>query len=130
LSERKGSFTPFRMTASNYMKIISGIVIEGKKKGRELGFPTANIILLEKMDGGIYAGKTIISDKEYLGAIFVYPGGDLFEVHILDFEGDLYGQALKVHVGEKVRDSKQFDNEEELKVQIVADIDYIKNLKF
>ncbi len=110
------------------MQIISGIVVEGKKKGRELGFPTANIILLEPMEGGIYAGRTIISDKEYIGAIFVYPGGDLFEVHLLDFDGDLYGQALKVEVGEKIRDSKQFTDEEELKAQIAADIEQIKNL--
>ncbi|MBI2037379.1 MAG: riboflavin kinase [Candidatus Magasanikbacteria bacterium] len=110
------------------MKIVSGVVVEGRKKGRELGFPTANIILLEKMEGGIYAGKTIISDKEYIGAIFVYPGGDLFEVHLLDFDGDLYGQALKVEVGEKIRDSKQFDNAEDLKAQIAADIAHIKNL--
>ncbi len=112
------------------MQIVSGIVVEGKKKGRELGFPTANIILLEKMDGGIYAGKTSISDREYLGAIFVYPGGGLFEVHLLDFDGDLYGQAIKVEVGEKIRDSKHFDNVEDLKAQIATDIDYIRNLKF
>ncbi len=110
------------------MQIVSGIVIEGRKKGRELGFPTANIILSETMDGGIYFGKSKIGDKEYLGAIFIYPGGNLFEVHFLDFDGDLYGQILEVQVGEKIRDSKQFDNTEDLKAQIAEDITYIKNL--
>lgn len=111
------------------MKIISGTVIHGQKKGRELGFPTANIELSEEIPGGIYAGKAKISDNEYLGAIFIYPGGKLFEIHFLDFNGDLYGQFLEVELGEKIRDSKKFDSEEELKKQIAADIAYVRALK-
>lgn len=110
------------------MKIISGVVVEGQKRGRQLGYPTANIILSEPMEGGIYAGKSMISNKQYLGAVFVNPGGNLFEVHFLDFNGDLYGQLLEVEVGEKIRGSKQFDSEEKLKAQIAADVSQIRNL--
>lgn len=110
------------------MRIVSGLVVEGKKKGRELGFPTANILLLEPMEGGIYAGKTIISNKEYIGAIFVYPEGKLFEIHILDFNGDLYGQTLTVEVEAKIRDSKKFEKEEDLKKQIADDIRRVRFL--
>lgn len=104
------------------MQIISGVVTRGKQKGRELGFPTANILLLEPMEGGIYAGKTTVNSKEYMGAIFVYPEGKLFEIHILDFNGDLYGQTLTVEVEAKIRDSKKFEREEDLKKQIADDI--------
>ncbi|HSR89622.1 MAG TPA: riboflavin kinase [Candidatus Udaeobacter sp.] len=108
------------------MKIISGTVIPGQKKGRELGFPTANIKLTENISGGIYAGKANILGKQYLGAIFIYPGGDLFEIHFLDFTGDLYGQFLEIEMGEKIRDSKKFTSEEELKKQIAIDIAYVR----
>lgn len=109
------------------MKIVSGVVVEGRKKGRELGFPTANIILSEKIEGGIYSGKTNIFGREYLGAIFIYPGGNLFEIYFLDFNGDLYGQYLTVEMGEKIRDFKKFDNEEYLKTQIADDISKVRS---
>lgn len=110
------------------MRIVSGTVVEGKKDGRKLGFPTANIILSEIIDGGIYAGRTMVNNKEYMGAIFVYPGGKLFEIHILDFNGDLYGQTLAVQVGAKIRDFKKFEREEDLKKQIAADVEQVRLL--
>jgi riboflavin kinase/FMN adenylyltransferase len=110
------------------MKVVSGVVIEGKKKGRELGFPTANIILAEPMEGGIYAGRTTIEGEDYPGAIFIYPGGNLFEIHILDFDGDLYGQFLTVEIGAKIRDFKKIDNEEDLKKQIADDVRRVRFL--
>lgn len=110
------------------MVVISGIVVEGKKDGRRLGFPTANITLSMPMEDGIYAGKTKFNGKEYLGAIFVYSEGNLFEIHLLDFKGDLYGEFLEVEVGEKLRDSKKFDNEEDLKKQIAEDVGRVRKL--
>lgn len=110
------------------MVVVSGIVVGGKKDGRKLGFPTANIVLSEPMEDGIYAGKTKVSSKEYLGAIFVYSANNLFEIHLLDFSGDLYGQFLEVEVGEKLRDSKKFNNEEDLKKQIAEDVEKVRSL--
>lgn len=110
------------------MVVVSGIVVEGKKDGRKLGFPTANIVLSEPMEDGIYAGKTKVGGKEYLGAIFVYSANNLFEIHLLDFSGDLYGQFLEVEVGEKLRDSKKFNNEEDLKLQIANDVAKVRAL--
>ncbi len=110
------------------MVVVSGIVVDGKKDGRKLGFPTANIVLSEPMEDGIYAGKTKVEGKEYLGAIFVYSANNLFEIHLLDFSGDLYGQFLEVEVGEKLRDSKKFDNEEDLKLQIANDVAKVRAL--
>lgn len=110
------------------MVIVSGIVVEGKKDGRKLGFPTANIVLSAPMEDGIYAGKTKVNGKEYLGAIFVYSANNLFEIHVLDFNGDLYGQVLEVEVGDKLRDSKKFDNVEDLKKQIAEDVRKVRTL--
>jgi FAD synthase len=110
------------------MVVVSGTVVQGKKDGRKLGFPTANIVLSAPMEDGIYAGKTKVNGKEYLGAIFVYSANNLFEIHLLDFSGDLYGQVLEIEVGKKLRDSKKFDSEEDLKKQIVDDVAKVRML--
>lgn len=110
------------------MKIVAGIIVEGKKQGRTLGFPTANIVLSEPMEGGIYAGQIVIDGKQYRGAVFVCPGTSLFEIYILDFTGDLYGQFLEVRVGEKIREFKKFNDIEELKKQIANDVETIRHL--
>jgi FAD synthase len=108
------------------MKIISGVVVKGKQEGRSLGFPTANILLQEPMEGGIYSGKTSIDGIDYLGAVFVCPETNLFEIYILDFSGDLYGQVLEVQVGGKIREFKKFDSVEELKKQIEDDVRQVR----
>jgi len=110
------------------MQRIIGTVIAGKQKGRELGFPTANIILSEKIDGGIYWATTRVDGAMYVGAVFIFPGGNLFEIHILDFVGDLYGKQLEVDLKDKIREMKQFDSEEDLKKQIAADVAQVRSL--
>ena len=112
------------------MKIISGMVVGGKQQGRSLGFPTANILLQEPMEGGIYCGRTTVDNKQYLGAVFVHPSTNLFEIYILDFTGDLYGQFLEVQVVKKIRDFKKFNDIEELKKQIANDVETIRLLNF
>lgn len=112
------------------MKVVFGVIVEGKKQGRALGFPTANIVLLEPMEGGIYVGQTVIDAKQYRGAVFVYPGTNLFEIYILDFKGDLYGQFLEVQVGDKIRDFENFNSIEDLKKQIAADVEKVRQYNF
>lgn len=103
-------------------------MVEGKKDGRTLGYPTANIILEEKIPSGIYSGKTIVAGKQYLGAVFINPDRNLFEIHILDFSGDLYGQKLNVELGEKIREIQKFDNIEDLKKQIGEDVERVRKI--
>ncbi len=110
------------------MLIISGVVIEGRQKGRELGYPTANIILTMAIPSGIYAATTEVNGKKYMGAVFINEYMNLFEVYLLDFSGDLYGQELRVELKEKIREVEKFENEESLKKQIAKDVERVRKL--
>ncbi len=110
------------------MKKISGRVIRGKRKGRELGFPTANLELKENIASGVYAGKTNVMGKKYEAAIFAF--NNLLEVHILNFDQDIYGKEIEVEFGEKMREAMKFGSDADLKKQIAKDIEIISNLKF
>lgn len=103
---------------------ISGEVIHGNNRGKHLGFPTANIKLggKEGIDAGIYAGRAIFDKNEYICALYVGPDRNLLETHILDFEGDLYGKRLDIHIHHKIRSGCRFESEEALKNAIANDI--------
>jgi riboflavin kinase/FMN adenylyltransferase len=110
------------------MEKLSGIVISGKRKGREFGFPTANIELSRKMDSGVYAGTVIFENKSYKTAIFIDPSGLLLEAFILEFNGDLYGKEIELEIGKKIREVEKFETEEKLVAQIKKDIEIISNI--
>jgi riboflavin kinase/FMN adenylyltransferase len=107
---------------------VCGSVLGGDNRGRELGFPTAN---LRPESGrvlpppGVYACR--VGDRMaavYVGSAPTFDEGreSLIECHILDFAGDLYGQALAVDFIERLRGDKCFDGREELVAQIRRDI--------
>ena len=113
-----------------------GRVVHGSQLGRELGCPTANIPMNRKVSPvhGVYVVKIEIvgatggSPIQYYGVASVGNrpaiGGDLaflLEVHLFDFEGDLYGKRLEVTYLHKLRDEWMFDSLEALKVQIEKD---------
>ena len=110
------------------MKKITGIVIEGKKLGRKLGFPTANVQLQEKLEGGVYVGLASIAGQKYPSAIFIWPDKMLLEAHILDFERNIYGREITIEIGDKIRDSIKFESEAELIAQIAKDIETIRKV--
>ncbi|GAB5403543.1 MAG: bifunctional riboflavin kinase/FAD synthetase [Aureliella sp.] len=109
---------------------ISGQVTTGAKRGRDLGFPTANLadipVLLPA--NGVYAGTTEIDDQSYRVAVNIGSNPTFddastkVEAHVLDWDGDLYGRHLKVCLHERIRDVKRFDSLGDLKRQIAADI--------
>lgn len=106
----------------------SGKVVEGNRIGRTLGFPTANIELADAhklvLPEGIYAAKTGGHNAAlYIGnRPTLSPAGKrVIEVNILDFEGDLYGQNLRVDVVDFIRPDKKLDSLEALKQQIGED---------
>jgi len=103
---------------------ISGIVINGLGKGNNLGFPTANLKVKEKLEDGVYAGKVFLNNKEYKAGIFIRE--DILEAHILDFKGDLYGKKIEVKIGKKIREVMKFKSDEELMKQVADDLKYIK----
>jgi riboflavin kinase / FMN adenylyltransferase len=115
---------------------ISGEVVHGDKIGRKIGFPTANIYpkILQKLEIGIYAGLAFLDQKTYQAAIYIgkkptFESSDLkVEVHILDFNQDIYGQNLKVEILEFIRGDQKFDSVEKLKIQIAKDCQKIREI--
>jgi riboflavin kinase/FMN adenylyltransferase len=109
---------------------IMGRVIYGRQLGRQLGVPTANIPLHRYRAAleGVYAVTVSGLDRVYHGIanIGIRPTVDgkepLLEVHIFDFEGDIYGQLLTVEFKLKIRDERAFDGLDALKAQIEKDI--------
>lgn len=117
---------------------IRGTVQHGDKRGREMGFPTANIALGSYLRPrfGIYAvtGRVIGSSARLIGAanIGIRPSFDppieLLEPHFLDFSGDLYGQEVEVELRHFLRPEAKFTSMEELTAKIAEDCDQARAL--
>ena len=114
-----------------YTYSISGVVEHGNAIGATLGFPTANIRLNSYKQlpaSGVYAVSANLDGVEYkaLANIGTNPtvGNDhvSLEVHLLDFQGDLYDKQLTISFLSFLREERRFDSLEELKQQITADI--------
>lgn len=110
---------------------MDGEVAHGDKRGRELGYPTANIPLTDTCvpAHGIYAVDVNIGDgiwRRGAASIGLRPmfavKTPLLEVYILDFEGDLYGRTLRVRPLVKLRDEAKFDTLDALKDQMSKDV--------
>jgi len=110
---------------------IAGRVSHGKKLGRTIGVPTANLFLKRRVSpvSGVFVVSVLgINGKIYQGVAnigtrpTVQGERQQLEVHIFDFEGDLYGEQLEVILEKKLRNEVKFDSFAELKVQIEADI--------
>jgi riboflavin kinase/FMN adenylyltransferase len=107
-----------------------GVVAVGQRRGRTLGFPTANLTSIPNLvpGVGVYAVRVPLGGKTYGGATHLGPNATFgettpsVEVHLLDFDGDLYGQSLVVDFIHKVRDTKSFASADELKRQIENDV--------
>lgn len=112
---------------------IEGTVAEGDRRGRSIGFPTANLRLNEYLRpaSGVYAVRATIadagSDRELAGVANLgfrptFDGREpLLEVHLFDFAGDLYGRTLAVRLIEFLRPERKFDGLDALRVQIAED---------
>jgi riboflavin kinase/FMN adenylyltransferase len=106
---------------------VEGTVVLGDQRGGTLGFPTANLavhpdLLVPRY--GIYAGATLGRRAAVSIGTNPHYGGDerRVEAHLLDFEGDLYGQRLVVELWERLRDEQAFASEAELVSAIAADV--------
>ena len=110
---------------------ILGPVVPGRKMGHTIGFPTANI----ETDGfqlppdGVYAVRVRIGDKTFRGIAnlgvrptVAYDAKRVLEVHLFDFDGDLYGMEVEVEFLRFVREERKFDSVEELQAQIARDV--------
>lgn len=110
---------------------VTGVVRHGDARGRQLGYPTANLAMddLARPRFGIYAVRVQVEGETALrpavASIGIRPtfggGRPLFEVHLFDFQGDLYGQHLCVDVVEFLRPELKFNDVDELKRAMAAD---------
>ncbi len=107
---------------------VEGTVVTGDARGGTLGFPTANLDVRPELlvpANGIYAGST----GEHRAAVSIgtnphYGGRERrVEAHLLDFDGDLYGQRLVVQLWQRLRDEAAFDTEDDLIAQIGRDVE-------
>ncbi|MCB2190416.1 MAG: bifunctional riboflavin kinase/FAD synthetase [Deltaproteobacteria bacterium] len=111
---------------------VAGRVVAGHGRGgRLLGFPTANLRVSDELlpGPGVYAVLVELADGRFLkganniGNNPTFDDGALsVETHLLDFDGDLYGQDIRLHFVERLRGEKRFESPEELKSQIGKDI--------
>lgn len=106
---------------------ISGKVVHGAKRGRQLGFPTANVHMRHERPAltGVYAVKLQgLHAVANLGVRPTIAGVPklLLEVHVLDFNGDLYDQHVHVEFLHKIRDEMKFESLDALKAQIAKDV--------
>jgi riboflavin kinase/FMN adenylyltransferase len=119
---------------------VRGTVVEGDRRGRELGFPTANVAVPEEIclpAAGIYAGTftgsdgaerpaalslgrrpTFYADQPYL----------LLEAYLLDFEGDLYGQPAAVRFVDRIRSEERFESVDALVAAIHRDVEAVRRV--
>jgi riboflavin kinase/FMN adenylyltransferase len=111
---------------------ISGRVAHGQKLARELGVPTANISLKRYVSpvNGVYAVHVHGIETSPLSGIAsigkkptVNGTSEELEVHIFDFDGDLYGKQIEVALLHKLRDEQKFDSLQLLKQQIELDVE-------
>jgi riboflavin kinase/FMN adenylyltransferase len=116
---------------------IEGMVIDGDKRGRELSYPTANIDLQNPHKivpkQGVYLVKSNLEDRIIYGMVNIGTKPTFnaampsIEVHFLDWNGDLYGQAVQVELLKWVREERKFNTVEELQTQIQADEQYCRS---
>ena len=109
---------------------VAGQVISGQRLGRSLGVPTANIALepTNRLAHGIYAVVARVEGQAFpavasFGArpTIVEGGAPLLEVHLLDFEGDLYGREMEVEFIQRIRDELKFGSLDALKAEMERD---------
>jgi riboflavin kinase/FMN adenylyltransferase len=115
---------------------ITGIVVRGDGRGKELGFPTANIAPKHSIipSHGVYAVRLFVRDRFYDGVanIGMRPTFDknvlTVEVHVFDFNEDIYGEDISLYFIGKIRDEKKFGSAAELIHQIRADVGIARDL--
>ena len=116
---------------------LDGTVVQGRKRGRELGFPTANLCPENELvpPAGVYATIANIDGLAYpsitnIGTRPTFESGKepIIETHVIDLEKEMYGTKIRVGFVQRLRDEKKFEGVDALKAQIEADRDRAKNL--
>lgn len=127
--------------ANNYLNhpfLIQGTVVKGRSLGKEIGFPTANININNKWKllppYGVYSVEVDINEKTHFGMMNIginptFDDADLkIEVHIFDFDQNIYGQEIQIFIISRVRDERKFKSLDELKNQLSLDEKCIREI--
>ena len=111
---------------------LRGLVVAGDQRGRELGYPTANLDRIEEMlpPTGVYVGRVRVvgedAEHDAIANIGTRPtvdgSGVSVEVHLLDFDGNLYDRALELRLLARVRSEQRFESLQALRQQIELDV--------
>ena len=115
---------------------ITGTVVAGAKRGRTIGFPTANLgdVPTVLPGNGVYAVRAAVDGREWPGAANIGPNptfgehAQKVEVHLIGFTGDVYGKTMCLEFVTRLRDTKPFKNVDELIVQLRLDIEQAKGI--
>lgn len=121
-----------------YNYYLSGKVVEGNNRGNKLGFPTANISVEKPYklipSNGVYAVSVTLGEEKYGGMLnigynptFINKKHSI-EVHIFEFEKQIYGDFISVEFITKIRDEKKFNHQDQLKQQLEKDEKQIKEI--
>ena len=120
------------------VSVVSGTVRSGSSRGKSLGFPTANLEIEgkagDRVAPGVYAAWVVWETGPRFAAVAnvgcrpTFDEGEVtFEVHVLDFTGDLYGKVLEVTLALRLRDEMRFEDVEALVAQIGRDIEQARS---
>jgi riboflavin kinase/FMN adenylyltransferase len=111
---------------------VTGVVLEGRKLGRTLGFPTANLLTADEQlpPDGVWAVRARVGERWYPGVanlgrrptVAAPDAPRLLETHLFDFDGDLYGTTLEVGFERFLRAEEKFATLDELKEAIARDV--------
>lgn len=107
--------------------VFQGKVREGKKRGKDLGFPTANIAISQDIPSGIYVSLVEIHTQTYQALTFIGEAKTFHEtlyqaeVYILDFDKNMYNQWLSVKLLKKIRENEKFSTAQALIQQMKED---------
>ena len=121
-----------------YTYTLKGLVERGNGIGNQIGFPTANISLCSNKKlpiSGVYAASVLIDEKTYKAVVNIGTNPTVgnehltVEVHLLDFQGDLYGSEIEVAFVDFILEERKFDSLLELQEQIAKDIASLKTYK-
>ena len=117
--------------------VVRGEVVVGDRRGRSIGFPTANVLQDAAQvipARGVYAGFVYIGKQVHAACtnVGVAPtferGENRIEAYLIDFEGDLYGSIVDVSFIRRIRSEKRFSGVEELKAQIARDVEEARRI--
>lgn len=113
--------------------LIKGVVVSGRKLGTKLGFPTVNVVYKGDIKG-VFVGEILLGNEWAQAVIHIGKKPTIqddevsLEVHILNWSGEVKeGINVSVKLSEKIRDTKKFEDLEELKKAIEKDVEFVRN---